>query len=265
LANDAAVAAITGQLTITGTAGAATLDFDVIATEADLAAAIGAASTASGTTIAFTVGGGSTLDVTAAAGESFTISGTHAGLGGTLANGTINPTAGTPVNNVDRAALETEFNNLLIQIDQLASDASFNGVNLLSGDNLSVIFNEDGTSKLDINGVTFNSAGLAINAATTDAFQTNTGVNASLAELDAAIGTLRQQASTFGSNLSVVEIRQDFTKNLINTLETGAANLTLADTNEEGANLLALQTRQQLSTIALSLATQADQNVLRLF
>ena len=83
--------------------------------------------------------------------------------------------------------------------------------------------------------------------------------------LDAAIGTLRSQASTFGSNLSVVETREEFTKNLINTLETGAANLTLADTNEEGANLLALQTRQQLSSVALSLAAQADQNVLRLF
>ncbi len=68
-----------------------------------------------------------------------------------------------------------------------------------------------------------------------------------------------------GSNLSVVEVRQDFTKNLINTLETGAANLTLADSNQEGANLLALQTRQQLSTIALTLANQADQAVLRLF
>jgi len=63
----------------------------------------------------------------------------------------------------------------------------------------------------------------------------------------------------------VVEVRQDFTKNLINTLETGAANLTLADSNQEGANLLALQTRQQLSTIALTLANQADQAVLRLF
>ena len=168
-------------------------------------------------------------------------------------------------NNVDRTALETEFNALRTQIDQLAADSSFNGVNLLNGDSLSVIFNEDGTSSLDITGVTFNSAGLGISAAATDSFQSNTSINASLAELTTATSTLRQQASTFGSNLSVVEIRQDFTKNLINTLETGAANLTLADTNEEGANLLALQTRQQLSSVALSLASQADQNVLRLF
>ena len=86
-----------------------------------------------------------------------------------------------------------------------------------------------------------------------------------MTNLSTATSTLRSQASKFGSNLSVVETRQDFTKSLINVLETGAANLTLADTNEEGANLLALQTRQQLSSTALSLASQADQNVLRLF
>ena len=76
---------------------------------------------------------------------------------------------------------------------------------------------------------------------------------------------MRTQSQGFGSNLSTVQIRQDFTKAMINTLHTGADNLTLADTNEEGANLLALQTRQQLSTTALSLASQADQAVLRLF
>lgn len=347
IANDAAVAAFTGQLTITGSAGSASLDFDTIATEAALTAAIGAVSTATGTTVAYTPGG--TLTVTAAAGESFTTSGNHAGLGGTLGTSgtfdpnaqlagfnstlsitvgsgaqqdidlsavtnrtnllsTINagltgaqativannlvitadnttdsiatsgagatslglaastaPTTGTPVNNADRAALELQFNALRTQIDQLAADASFNGNNLLNGDSLTVIFNENNTSSLSISGVTFNSAGLGISAAAANSFQSNTSINASLGELDSAIAALRQQASTFGSNLSVVEIRQDFTKNLINTLETGAANLTLADTNEEGANLLALQTRQQLSSVALSLASQADQNVLRLF
>jgi flagellin-like hook-associated protein FlgL len=83
--------------------------------------------------------------------------------------------------------------------------------------------------------------------------------------LNAATGVLRQQASTFGANLGVVQIRQDFTASLINTLETGASELTVADTNEEGAKMLALQTRQQLGTTALSLANQAEQGVLRLF
>ena len=83
--------------------------------------------------------------------------------------------------------------------------------------------------------------------------------------MTSALATLRSQAQSLGSNLSTVQIRQDFTKSMINTLKTGADSLTLADTNEEGANLLALQTRQQLSSTALSFAAQADRNVLRLF
>ena len=112
--------------------------------------------------------------------------------------------------------------------------------------------------------MTFNANGLGISSSQ-NTFQTDGDINAALTDLKSATDTLRSQASKFGSNLSVVETRQDFTKNLINVLETGAANLTLADTNEEGANLLALQTRQQLSSTALSLASQADQNVLQLF
>ena len=127
-----------------------------------------------------------------------------------------------------------------------------------------MIFNEDGSSSLTINGVDFSAAGLGIAAAGNN-FLDEASINTSLGQLDTALATLRSQASTLGSNLSVVEFRKDFTEGLINTLETGAANLTLADTNEEGANLLALQTRQQLSSTALSLASQADQNVLRLF
>ncbi|MEM7618987.1 MAG: flagellin [Pseudomonadota bacterium] len=171
-------------------------------------------------------------------------------------------TAGTASS--DRSSFATQFDDLRTQIDQLAADASFNGVNLLNGDSLTVTFNEDSTSSLGISGVTFDAAGLGITTAD-NTFQTDFDVNAAITELTAATNTLRSQSSTFGNNLSVVETRQDFTKNLINVLETGAANLTLADTNEEGANLLALQTRQQLSSTALSLASQADQNVLRLF
>lgn len=175
-------------------------------------------------------------------------------------------TAGTsaPTTNSDRAAFATQFNELRTQIDQLAADASFNGINLLTSDSLTVTFNEDATSSLSVSGVDFDANGLGISSAT-DTFQTDTAINAAISDLNTATDTLRSQASKFGSNLSVVETRQDFTKNLINVLETGAANLTLADTNEEGANLLALQTRQQLSSTALSLASQADQNVLRLF
>ena len=102
-------------------------------------------------------------------------------------------------------------------------------------------------------------------SASTNSFQTNSDINTALGNLTSALNSLRSQAASFGSSLSVVQIRQDFTKATINTLQTGADNLTLADTNEEGANLLALQTRQQLSTTALSLAAQASNSVLKLF
>jgi len=174
-------------------------------------------------------------------------------------------TAATSTDNASRTSLQSNYNQLLTQITQLARDASFNGVNLLDGDNLTVQFNEDGSSSLTINGVDFSATGLGLTAQVATEFQTNAGVNAAIAELDAATTTLRSQAAAFGSNLSIVQARQDFTKNMINVLQIGADNLVLADTNEEGANMLALQTRQQLSTVALSLAAQADQNVLQLF
>jgi hypothetical protein len=223
------------------------------------------------TALGTVTGGTATVDATGNisitagnATDSVTIGGTVTPGGLGLSAGTTAPTAGgTP--NAQRTSLETEYNNLLTQIDQLAGDASFNGNNLLQSDALEVFFNESGTSSLTIQGVDFDSGGLSINAISTGDFQIDANIDTALAELDTAISTLRTQASTFGSNLSVVETRQNFTNELINVLETGAGNLTIADTNEEGANLLALQTRQQLSTVALSLASQADQNVLQLF
>jgi flagellin-like hook-associated protein FlgL len=128
-----------------------------------------------------------------------------------------------------------------------------------------VTFNEDGSSSLQIAGVTFSATGLGLTSVSGAGFQSDANVQAALAQIDTATATLRTQASKFGSNLSIVQARQDFTKNLISVLQVGADQLVLADTNEEGANMLALQTRQQLSTVALSLAAQADQNVLRLF
>lgn len=188
-------------------------------------------------------------------------------IGGTTDLSTFGVSAGvtSPERNTTRAALEKQYNLLRGQIDELARDSSFNGNNLLYNDSLTVIFNENGSSSLSIEGVMFDSDGLGIDEVPNNLFQSDKGINEVLNSLDTAIGTLRQQSSTFGANLSVVEVRQDFTKNLINTLETGAANLILADSNKEGANLLALKTRQELSSLALSLASQADQNVLRLF
>jgi flagellin len=189
---------------------------------------------------------------------------TALGLGSVVGN-TYQGTATVGAANATRTSLQADFNNVLTQIDALSGDASYNGVNLLAGDDLKVVFNETGTSSLTITGVTFNSSGLGLTAVSGAGFQSDGDIDTVIADLDTALSTLRTQASKFGSNLSTVQTRQDFTKNLVTTLQTGADNLVLADTNEEGANLLALQTRQQLSTTALSLSAQADQAVLRLF
>jgi flagellin-like hook-associated protein FlgL len=124
--------------------------------------------------------------------------------------------------------------------------------------------NERNTSSVTVNAVDTTSTGLAINNATNN-WAAAADITAANTELTAALTTLRSQAQAFGSQLSTVQIRQDFTKAMVNTLQSGSDALTLADSNEEGANLLALQTRQQLSTTALSLASQASQAVLRLF
>ncbi len=163
-----------------------------------------------------------------------------------------------------RASLAIQFDAIRAQIDTLSADAGFNGINLLGGNNLTVTLNETGTSSVTVSGVTFNSAGLAI-VASVNSWATDPDVAAASATLTTALTTLRSQAQAFSTNLSTVQIRQEFTKAMINTLQTGADSLTLADANEEGANMLALQTRQQLSTTALSLASQASQSVLRLF
>ncbi|HHB82515.1 MAG TPA: hypothetical protein ENK61_03485 [Devosia sp.] len=249
---NASVAALTDTLSIAvGSGTAQTIDLSTIDTKADLDTAL-----AGITNVSAAVTGGNLVLTASSADDSITIAG---GDGVGIANGTTDAPR-----NADRNTLRTEFNNLRTQINQLITDTSYNGNNLLNGDSLSVIFNEDGSSKLDITGVTFTATGLGISEAATDAFQTNASIDTVLTELSSAISTLRSQGGTFGSNLSIVEVRQEFSKNLINTLETGAAKLTLADSNEEAANLLALQTRQQLSSQALSLASRADQQVLSL-
>src|SRR5215813_9852384 len=170
--------------------------------------------------------------------------------------------------NTVRANLVTQFNQLKDQLDKTASDSSFNGINLLQGDQLKLFFNELSTSSLTIqstNTAGVNSSTLSISTATNTEFQANSSLDTRLLSLGTALTTVASQASAFGSNLSIVQNRQTFTNAMVNTLQTGADGLTLADGNLEGANMLALQTRQQLSIQALSLASQANQAVLRLF
>ncbi len=194
-----------------------------------------------------------------------TIGGTAAGAGN-LFNGL---TATIPVvdsnSQATRANLVSQYNNIIQQIKTTSQDASFNGVNLLNGDQLKLIFNETGKSTLNITGINLDPAGLGLGNLTqgTD-FVDNVATNKVLDSLNYASSFLRSQASTLGSNLSIVQIRQDFSKNLINVLQTGSANLTVADTNEEAANSQALATRQSIAVSALALANQSQQSVLKL-
>jgi flagellin-like hook-associated protein FlgL len=193
------------------------------------------------------------------------IGGTAAGAGRPFNNLTAPPPVADPNLQATRANLVNQYNNLLTQINTTAQDASFNGINLLNGDTLKLVFNETGRSTLSIQGVTFNDAGLGLSNLTvgTD-FLDGNSANKVLAQLDSASTALRSEASALGSNLSVVQIRQDFNKNLINVLQTGASNLTLADTNKEAANSQALATRQSIAVSALALTNQSQACVLQL-
>ena len=157
---------------------------------------------------------------------------------------------------------QNQYSLILEQFDMLISDASYKGVNLLQGQNLQINFNEDRSSKVEVKGVKADSESLGL----VTKEWTNAGdIEKSISELETAINSLRSFASAFGNYYSIVTTRQDFTENLINVLEEGADKLTLADMNEESANMLALQTSQQLAINSLSLASQAAQSVLKLF
>ena len=164
----------------------------------------------------------------------------------------------------ERGALATQFDALRTQIDELADDAGYKGVNFLNNDTLAVEFDVDSSSTLSMSGFSGDSAGLGIVAAANN-WAANTDIDAAITNLDNARTTLRTEAKELSNNLSVITVRQDFTEKMINTLEDGVANLTNADMNEEGANMLMLQTRQALGITSLSIASQAAQAVLRLF
>jgi flagellin-like hook-associated protein FlgL len=190
-----------------------------------------------------------------------------------------------------RASLASQFNELRSQVDNLAEDSSFNGVNLLKNtsgafnagaDYLTVKFNErtnpkavnelvvSGLKAADFQSIMATSAKVSGTAGVTTVWgQTGTAavfaINASIDAIDSALTTVRNVSASFGTNAALLGIRQDFTSNLINTLKAGASDLVNADLNEESANLLSLQTRQQLGTISLSIAQKSEQSVLRLF
>jgi flagellin-like hook-associated protein FlgL len=241
--------------TSTATAGAAdTVD--------QIASAINANASLSGKVKASNNAG--QLQITNLSTSALTVTGVNASTGKADGGSGTQSVGGNTV----RSNLVTQFNQLKDQLDKTAADSSFNGINLLQGDQLKLFFNELSTSSIAIqstNTAGINSSTLSISTATNAEFQSNTSLDSRLQSLQTALTTVASQASAFGSNLSVVQNRQTFTNAMVNTLQTGSDGLTLADGNLEGANMLALQTRQQLSIQALSLASQANQAVLRLF
>ena len=215
----------------------------------------------------FSVTADGKVSVTAKAGYqvSLTGAGDFAGQGDKDKDGSVTNVSTSTVDvNTDREKYAEQFNEIMKQIDNLAKDSGYKGINLLQMNTLTVIFNEDRSSQIEVKGVDASSTGLKISNPV-DSWQTDEDINKSITEAENAISELRIMASDYGNYYSIVQNRQDFTKNLINVLTEGADNLTLADMNEESANMLALQTRQQLAINSLSLASQAAQGVLQLF
>ena len=216
----------------------------------------------------FSISADGKVSLTAKAGYQIAAKGAgeFAGQGDKAADtGLVGDTATSTVNvNTDRQKYAEQFNEIMRQIDKLAKDSGYKGINLLQMNTLTVIFNEDRSSQIEVKGVDASSTGLKISNPV-DSWQTDEDINKSITEAENAISELRIMASDYGNYYSIVQNRQDFTKNLINVLTEGADNLTLADMNEESANMLALQTRQQLAINSLSLASQAAQGVLQLF
>jgi flagellin-like hook-associated protein FlgL len=174
--------------------------------------------------------------------------------------------AGSTTDATARAALASQYNALLPQLDNIANDASFNGTNLLNGGSnpLIVATNTTNTANISISPVDATANGLGITGATNN-FASASDLSAASAQLSSALSTLNTSAANFGGNSTLIQTNQDFTSNLISNLQSAADNLTSADLNQEGANLQALQAQNQLGIVSLSIAGQLEQAVLKLF
>jgi len=166
-----------------------------------------------------------------------------------------------------RLGLATQFNSLLTQLNELVNDATFNGTNLLNSTSTSLVvfFNENNTTALTITGVNITASGLGISNATNNFVNATADIGQSVSLLQTALSTLNTDAANFGGNATLIQTRQDFTNNLINSLQTASDQLVLADTNQEGANLQALQAQNQLGIVSLGISGQLEQAILRLF
>lgn len=225
---------------------------------ADVAAAINASEYFEASVVEGSAAGQSAIKVKTTNGEDLAVSDDTNSAADAL--GIVDTTAASAPDN--QAQLEADYDKLRTQIDEMVQDTGYRGTNLLKGDDLSIQFNEDNSSKLDVTGKTYDSDGLGINAAD---FSSKTNIETNLSELTAGLEELRSGARSFGNNLATVQNRENFTEQTVNTLQEGADKLTLADMNEESAKMLSLQTTQTLGITSLSLASQAQQGIMRLF
>ena len=186
-------------------------------------------------------------------------------LGSKTSEGTAVAAAGTNFVDTTRKSLASQFDDILKQIDQTIQDSSYGGVNLLQGQDLKVTFNETGTSSITVSSVNYTANGQLGIANSTHNFISNDDVDVATSNLKKASDKIAAQSAVFAANQTVIQNRSTFTKNLMDTLNAGSDSLTAADQNQESANLLALNTQQQLAQTTLSLASQANAAITRLF
>ena len=206
------------------------------------------------------------ITITADAGISLTFTdagtgGATAALFGDAAIASLDVVAFGSVGGADTTSLAADYNKVRAQIDLLIADAGYKGVNLLNNTDLSVTFDEAGDSVLTVSGVDL-STDLAIASAD---WSTGGSIDADVTLIAAALTELRSVSSAFGTDLGIIQTREDFTTTFITNLQEGAGRLINANLEEESANLLALQTRQALGTTSLSFANQSQQSILQLF
>jgi flagellin len=262
-----AVSGLSGtSLTVQSQGGGETINFGTGAGQVSTLQELQSALASTGVS-AYLTGANLTLNVAATTGtqNSLVTSGSALTALGLPASSVEYGTVNAPTPDPTRASYQAQYNILLQQIDALALDSSYGGINLLTGDNATATFNESGSSTLSITGTSLDATGLGLEELTGDDFQSDFVLDEIVDDLDAALASLRSQSARFGSSLTILQTREDFTKTMVRTLEAGADDLTLTDADQEGANLLALQTRQALSTTALSLSSIGAQAVLRLF
>ncbi len=223
-----------------------------------------------GTAIKASLVGGN-LQITSTSGKTVSLSSDDSDaslqllLGAKTNEGNAVAAAGTNFIDTTRKSISSQFDDILKQIDQTIQDSSYGGINLLQGQDLKVTFNETGTSSITVSSVNYTANGELGIANSTHSFISNDDVDVASANLKRASDKIAAQSAVFAANQTVIQNRSTFTKSLVDTLNAGSDSLTAADQNQESANLLALNTQQQLAQSTLSLASQANAAITRLF